>query len=68
MTDKEVELMAMLIKIHKKLDSIHKETEATDEFMIGYVASKLNFDLTDEDKEQILDYLCKKKEDTQTND
>lgn len=71
MTKKEVELIAMLIRIHRKLDSIHNETEVTDEFMIGYVASKLSFDLKEKDIEQIKKYLdkCRKKQaNTQTKD
>ena len=57
MTDKEVELIAMLIKIHLKIDSLHEESTVSKETVMRYIERKLSFALTEEDKEQILKYL-----------
>jgi len=59
MTEREVELVATLIKIHLKIDSLHEESAVSEETVMRYIESKLSFALTDEDKEQILDYIKK---------
>jgi len=59
MTKKEVELMAMLVRVHKKIDSIHQESEVSDEFCIGYLSSKLSFEVTEKDIGQIKKHLDK---------
>lgn len=58
MTSKEVELMVMLVKLHRKINQLHEEkVEPSTEFLVDYVASKLTFKLEDEDKQQVLNNL-----------
>ena len=66
MTKKEVELMAMLIRIHTNLNALHEQNDISDDFCIKYIGSKLSFELTEKDIQQIKKYLEKcRKENTQ---